>query len=104
MEEPLYAQRVRLEQEENVAISQGEFISQFASDLTKTIWDDEVLIDYIKGEPVAALFASEVLSKIESFATNRLTRLTIGQILTWPGMKKFSTSANTWIRAKITPS
>ena len=27
VEEPLYAQRVRLEQEENVAISQGEFIS-----------------------------------------------------------------------------
>ena len=104
VEEPLYTWRVQLEQEEKIAISQGEFIPQIAPDLIKTIWDDEALIGYIKGELVAALFTSEVLSKIESFATNWPTRLTIGWILTWPGTKKFSTLANTWIRAKTTPS
>ena len=104
VEEPLYTWRVQLEQEEKIAISQGEFIPQIAPDLTKTIRDDEVLIGYIKGEPVAALFAPKVPSKTESFATNWPIRLTIGRILTWPGTKKFSTSANTWIRAKTTPS
>ena len=95
MEEPLYAWRVQLEQEEKIAISQGEFIPQIAPDPTKAIWDNKVLISYIKGEPVAALFTPKAPCKIESFTTNQLTRLTIGWILTWPGTKKFSTSANT---------
>ena len=78
VEEPLYVQRVWLKQEEKVAISQGEFIPQIAPDPMKTIRDDKVLISYIKGEPVAALFTPKVPSKIENFATNQLTRLTIG--------------------------
>ena len=70
VEEPLYAQRVWLKQEEKVAITQGEFIPQIVSDLIRIIQDDKILIGYIKEEPVAALFAPEVSSKIESFATN----------------------------------